>query len=185
MTAHRDLEAFLARARQIAQADKSSRVARVAAPDRGNSPAYGSEQAQKSGLAPAIPAIPATREPTQGDWTAEDWAYRFHERAGFLEHDCGLSRHDAEQRALHELQGHWLALHPMPPGTPEGGCVQCKTGAGAPDLLPHVAAGKGHFWIHNRCWPEFENTRYSEALAGLRRIFADGEIKTLLLGIPT
>jgi hypothetical protein len=106
-------------------------------------------------------------------WPAEEWRYRFHERAGFLEHDCHQSRQEAEQRALHELEGHWLALHPMPAGAPENGCVHCRKGAGAIDLLPHVAAGKGHFWLHQRCWPAFEKARRTEARAALAKLIPD------------
>lgn len=170
MSAPQDLQDLLARAHEIAGTSKISGLATLAGPDRENSPVSGW---QKPGLPLANPANPLIGSQKQADRTPEEWTYRFHERAGFLEHDCHMSRHDAEQWALHELQGHWLALHPMPAGTPEGGCVQCGGDAGAIDLLPHLAAGRGHFWIHSRCWPEFERARCAEALAALRRLVPD------------
>jgi hypothetical protein len=169
MTAHQDMQSLLARARAIAEAEKCSGVATVAGGQPGN----------RAGQAPRnrtpLAATPATPLQTGGydPWSAEEWSYRFHERAGSLEHDCGLSRHDAERRALEELQGHWRALHPMPPSGPEIGCVQCGHGAGDSNLVPHLAAGKGAFWLHADCWPAFDQARCEEAQVALRKLLPE------------
>jgi hypothetical protein len=102
----------------------------------------------------------------------DEWTYRFHERAGFLEHDCGLSRHDAEQRALDELQSHWRALNPLTPSKQEAGCAQCG-GLGGADLVPVLAGKKDHAWVHSRCWAALDQARRSEAMAALRKLIPD------------
>ena len=101
-------------------------------------------------------------------WTAEDWGAFFDERAGIREYDGRQTRQEAERPALAETIEHWRALHPMPPSGPEIGCVHCGKGGGDPNLLPHLASGKGALWLHTTCWPAFDRARREEALSALR-----------------
>jgi hypothetical protein len=114
---------------------------------------------------------------SQGDrgtvWTASDWCAFFHERASIREYDGRQSRQEAERQALAETIEHWRAVHPMPPSGPEIGCVHCGKGACDPNLVPHLASGKGALWLHTTCWPAFNLARREEALAALRHLIPD------------
>jgi hypothetical protein len=177
VTAQTDLDALLARARQLADADRCSSVAVVAAPKGEN---------QQANLPRKSTPTPATAATVATGWTPEDWRHLFHERAGFLEHDCHLSRVEAEQRATHELEAQWMALHAPAPSDPQNGCVQCRKGAGAADLLPRLARNKSHLWLHRACWPAYEKTRRAEARSALVRIIPDlhDPLEKLLVGEP-
>jgi hypothetical protein len=132
-------------------------------------------RAESSNVAPVAehgPPQTPNRKQEQGGRSAPfsmsdgaDWAYAFHERAGFLEYDCHVPRHDAERRALDELQARWRALHPMPPSDHDSGCVQCGGKNGS--LVPHLARDRSHFWLHPACWPAFDKARRAEAMAAL------------------
>ena len=116
MTAHRDLEAFLARSREIANSDGG----RANSEQNPGCPPANSANLLISGFQIsrlARLANPAGENPP-AQWTPEEWAYRFHERAGFLEHDCGHSRQEAEQRALHEMEGVGWPFTRWPPAAP-------------------------------------------------------------------
>jgi hypothetical protein len=106
------------------------------------------------------------------DLRPEEWSYRFHQRVGFLHHDCGVPLPEAQQRAIGELQGHWRALHPLEPSAPEGGCIQCG-GVGGVDLVPVLAANRDHAWVHTHCWNALDQARRSAALAALRELIPD------------
>lgn len=168
MTAQTDLEALLARAQLLADADRCSSVAGVAGRKGQNQPAGAANSARKSTLAPATAATPL-----QKPWGREDWSAFFDERAGIREHDGRQTREEAERHALAETIEHWRALHPMPPSGPEIGCVHCGKGAGDPTLVPHLASGRGAFWLHTTCWPAFDRARREEALAALHRLIPD------------
>ena len=82
-------------------------------------------------------SILALLRPGQDGWTAEDWQARFDERAGFLEHDDGLSRAEAEVQSFECCIVEWLNQHPAPSapgrcawcGRPESpGGVVCRSG---------------------------------------------------------
>jgi hypothetical protein len=181
MTAHRDLEAFLARSREIANSNGGRAKSEQ---NPGCPPANSANLLISSSPISRLArlATPAGENPPAqpSEWTPEEWAYRFHERAGFLEHDCGHSHQEAEQRALHELEGHWLALHPVAASRPEAGCVHCGSGAGGADLMPRVARQRAHFWLHQRCWPAFERVRRTEARAALAKLIPDLPTKDAL-----
>jgi hypothetical protein len=106
-------------------------------------------------------------------WTADDWVSFYSERAAIREYGGRQSRQEAEREALAETIEQWRAMHPLPPSGPEIGCIQCRTAAGDADLLPHVAAGKGHVWIHQRCWKAFDLARRQEARAALHKMVHD------------
>jgi hypothetical protein len=127
--------------------------------------------------------------PRPGDpWPPEEWQYLYGERVGFLQNDCHLSRLEAEQRALHDLEAQWLALNPPAPSDPQDGCVQCRKGVGATDLLPRLACNRSHLWLHQTCWPEYEKARRAEARAALVKMIPDlrrDPLEELLAGEPT
>ena len=68
-------------------------------------------------------SILALLRPAQGGWTAEDWRARFDERAGFLEHDGGLSRAEAEVQSFEHCIVYWLNANPA--FSPAGRCTWC------------------------------------------------------------
>jgi len=74
---------------------------------------------------PAKPAKVGPVDPANGraDWTAEDWRARFDERAGFLEHDGGLLRVQAEVQAFQCCLVEWLNRNPS--SSPAGRCAWC------------------------------------------------------------
>ena len=74
---------------------------------------------------PAKPAKDGPFDPANGraDWTAEDWRARFDERAGFLEHDGGLLRVQAEVQAFQCCLVEWLNRNPS--SSPAGRCAWC------------------------------------------------------------
>ena len=168
MTAHQDMQSLLARARAIAEAEKCSGVATVAGGQPRNQAAQAPQNRTPLAATPATPLQIGGNHP----WSAEEWSYRFHERVGFLHHDCGMPLHDAEQRAIDELQGHWRALHPLEPSKPEAGCAHCGTLGGA-DLVPILAGKKDHAWVHSRCWNALDQSRRSAALEALRKLIPD------------
>jgi len=63
----------------------------------------------------------------RADWGAEDWRARFDERAGFLEHDGGWSRLEAEVQAFEQCIVEWLnaKLNANPSFSPAGRCTWC------------------------------------------------------------
>ena len=60
-------------------------------------------------------SILALLRSSQDGWTAEDWRARFDERAGFLEHDGGLLRVEAEVQAFERCIVEWLNRTPSSP----------------------------------------------------------------------
>ncbi len=97
----------------------------------------------------------------EGDWTAEDWRTFYDERAGITEFDGGLSRVDAERRALAHAVNHWLVMHPPPATDDSAGCVHCNAGLGE-DGVP-VLAGAAHTWLHSACHAPWLAKRRAEA----------------------
>jgi hypothetical protein len=168
VTAQTDLEALLARAQQLADADRCSSVAAVAAPKGQNQHAGAANPERKSTPSPATVATSL-----QLPWGPEDWGAFFDERAGIRESDGRQSRQEAEQQALAETIEYWRAFHPMVPSGPEIGCVHCREGGGDPNLVPHLASDKGALWLHTTCWPAFDRARREEALAALRLLIPD------------
>jgi hypothetical protein len=90
--------------------------------------------------------ILALLRPGQGVWTAEDWRARFDERAGFLEHDGGLLRAEAEFQAFDCCVVEWLNQHPAP--SAPGRCAWC----GRPEspgavVVPFGTEPGTHAWL--------------------------------------
>jgi hypothetical protein len=125
-----------------------------------------------AGVRAAKPAKPAKdREPcaTGGcaEWSAEDWRARFDERAGFLEHDGGWVRADAEFQAFDCSVVEWLNQHPAP--SQSGRCAGC----GRPEspgavVVPFGTQPGTHAWLHARCWPAWYQRRREEAVLALK-----------------
>jgi hypothetical protein len=111
-------------------------------------------------------AILALLRSGQDVWTAEDWRARFDERAGFLEHDCGLLPVEAEVQAFEHCIIEWLNANPI--SSPAGRCTWCGK-LETPSAMPlPFGAGEHHAWIHSECWPAWHQSRRAEAVAALR-----------------
>ena len=99
-------------------------------------------------------------------WTPEDWQAFFDERAAIAEHDGGLSRADAEQRAFECCVMEWLWRNPPPATGPER-CAHCGEPLGE-DGLPFLTGDGGHTWLHSDChgdWTVRHRARAAAALA--------------------
>ena len=102
------------------------------------------------------------------DWDADDWRAHFDERAGFLEHDGGFVRGEAEAKAFEHCVLEWLNLNPS--GSPAGRCIWCgKSEAPSTAILP-FGAGEHHAWLHAECWPAWHQSRREEAAMALRKM---------------
>ena len=111
-------------------------------------------------------SILALLRPGQGGWTAEDWRARFDERAGFLEHDGGLLRVEAEVQAFESCLVEWLNRNPSP--SPAGRCAWCgKAETPSANVLP-FGAGEHYEWLHAECWALWYQGRREEAVLALR-----------------
>ncbi len=101
-------------------------------------------------------------------WTSEAWQAYFNERAGIAEHDGGLSRTDAEQRAFECCVMEWQWQHPPTASGPER-CAHCGQPLGKPDrdALPYLTGNGGHVWLHSGCHGDWTGQRRAEAVAAL------------------
>jgi len=112
-------------------------------------------------------SILAQLRSSRDGWTAEDWQARFDERAGFLEHDDGLSRAAAEVQAFECCIAEWLNRNPI--FSLAGRCVWC----GRPEspgavVVPFGTEPGMHAWLHAGCWPAWYQRRQEEAVLALR-----------------
>ena len=108
-------------------------------------------------------------KPEIAEWDAEDWRAFFEERAGIAaEHDDGLSRADAEQRAHECCVMEWLWRNPPPASGPER-CAHCGKPLGEPGRngLPYLTGDGGHTWLHNGCHGDWTARRQARAAAAL------------------
>ena len=99
-------------------------------------------------------------------WHAEDWRARFDERAGFLEHDGGWSRAQAEVQAFESCLVEWLNRNPS--SSPAGRCAWCGKSETPSVIVLPFGAGEHHAWLHSDCWPAWRQSRRSEAVLALR-----------------
>ncbi len=116
------------------------------------------------GQAVASSASAEGRKPST--WDASDWQAFFHERAGIAEHDGGLSRADAEQRALECCIIEWMNRNPPTQDGPDR-CVQCNEQMVETDALPFLTGDGGHVWIHDRCHSSLMERRRADAREAL------------------
>ncbi len=99
------------------------------------------------------------------EWDAEDWQAYFDERAAIAEHDGGLSRADAEQRAFECCVVEWQWRNPPPATGPER-CAHCGEPLGE-DGLPFLTGDGGHTWLHSGCHGDWTAKRRADAIAAL------------------
>jgi hypothetical protein len=98
---------------------------------------------------------------------AEDWFALFHERAAVLEFDGGLTRSEAEARALEHCLVEWLNQYPS--SSPAGHCAWCGNPESTDAAIVPFGVGERHAWLHPHCWPAWHRRRRADALAALRR----------------
>ena len=111
-------------------------------------------------------SILALLRPGQAGWTAEDWRARFDERAGFLEHDGGLLRVEAEVQAFEQCIVEWLNANPS--FSPAGRCTWCGKPETPSAMVLPFGAGEHHAWLHAECWAAWYQRRREEAVLALR-----------------
>src|SRR6516164_8160369 len=111
-------------------------------------------------------SILALLRSSQDGRTAEDWQARFDERAGFLEHDDGLSRVEAEVQAFECCIVEWLNRNPS--FSLAGRCVWCGKPQTPSAMVLPFGAGEHHTWLHAECWPTWYQRRREEAVLALR-----------------
>jgi hypothetical protein len=99
---------------------------------------------------------------------AEDWLALFHERAAVLEFDGGLTRSEAEARALEHCLVEWLNRHPL--SSQAGHCLWCGNTESAGAAVVPFGVGERHTWLHPGCWPEWHRRRRADAMAALNAI---------------
>jgi hypothetical protein len=102
------------------------------------------------------------------DWDPDDWRARFDERAGFLEHDGGLSRLEAEAQAFASCIVEWLNFNPMP--SSRGRCTWCGRPETPSAMVLQFGAGEQHAWLHAECWSAWHHSRKAEAATALRKM---------------
>jgi len=147
----------------------------VAQDGGGKNPSRGAHDAKaakpaKDQISLLLAASSDAGQDPRADWDAEDWRARFGERAGFLEHDGGLVRAEAEAaRAFACCVTEWLNQHPAP--SAPGRCAWC----GRPEtpsavVLPFGTEPQTHAWLHADCWPAWHQSRQREAVLALREI---------------
>jgi hypothetical protein len=117
-------------------------------------------------LARNKPAILALLRSGQHGCTAEDWRARFDERAGFLQHDGGWSRLEAEVQAFEQCIIEWLNANPT--FSLAGRCAWCGKPETPSAMVLPFGAGEHHAWLHADCWPAWRQSRRSEAVLALR-----------------
>jgi len=102
------------------------------------------------------------------EWSADDWAAFYDERAAIRQHDGRHTREDAERLALIDCIYEWQRLNCPPPGDPVQ-CWHCGKAASA-DTLASLNCRGGVFWIHPSCVGEYNSTRKAAAIEALRAI---------------
>jgi hypothetical protein len=117
-----------------------------------------------SGKLSAAAASPAeSGKPSPFD--AADYRMLFDERVAILEFDGGLTRSDAETKAIEYCVTEWLNRHPS--SSPAGHCVWCSNPESAGAGVVPFGVGERHTWLHPHCWPAWYRRRRADALAAL------------------
>lgn len=133
----------------------------------GAKPAKPAKDGQQIGLwlGELLNAGPASHP---ANWHAEDWRARFDERAGFLEHDGGWSRLEAEVQAFEQCIVEWLNANPS--FSPAGRCTWCGKPETPSAMVLPFGAGEHHEWLHAECWAAWYQRRREEAVLALREM---------------
>jgi len=111
--------------------------------------------------------VVAMLRPGRDGWSAEDWQAFFDERAGIMEFDGRMSRTEPEAQALACCIVEWLNRNPTP--SAPGRCAWCDQ-ADSRVVLPYGVEPGTHIWLHAECWPEWQDTRRSQAREALARM---------------
>jgi len=109
----------------------------------------------------------ALLRPRDSKWTAQDWQDYFSERAGIVEFDGGLTRPEAEAKAVDCCIAEWLRRHPV--GPPSDRCLGCGGVEDGDTLLVFGGSPTGT-WLHSRCWQAWNRVRLMEARSALAAI---------------
>lgn len=125
---------------------------------------------------PAIVAL--LTSPGRPKWDATDWLAFFDERAGILEYDGGLPRHEAEARAWEACIAEWLTQNPV--CSVPGRCRTCGDSSAQEPLLPYGTTETGHTWLHRGCWSAWYDARKLEAVAALKALGVNAKTETKL-----
>ena len=101
-----------------------------------------------------------------GDWGAEDWRAYYDERAAISEHDSGIDRPDAEAIALNATITEYLNRNPDP--SAPGACSYCgRAEDGGCSIVPFLAGDNASTWLHQTCWPQWQQDRVDKARQSL------------------
>jgi hypothetical protein len=122
-------------------------------------PKDGQNQPIAGGVVPQWASLCGT---CSADWDADDWRARFDERAGFLEHDCGMLPVEAEVQAFGQCIVEWLNANPS--FSPAGRCAWCgKAETPSAVVLPFGTGPGTHAFLHDECWRAWHQSRRAEA----------------------
>jgi hypothetical protein len=101
-------------------------------------------------------------------WDAADYKALFDERAAIAEFDSGLTRSEAESRAIEHCINEWLSRNPS--ASPPERCLWCGEPESTGAAIVPFGKGECHAWLHSRCWPAWYRRRRADALTALRPI---------------
>jgi hypothetical protein len=135
------------------------------APEYGAKAAKAAKDQLNSFLSEASGALQTCATGNRATWSAEDWRAHFDERAGFLEHDGGLSRVDAEVQAFERCTIEWLNANPS--SSPAGCCAWCSKPETPSAMVLPFGTGEHHAWLHAECWAAWHQRRREEAVLAL------------------
>jgi hypothetical protein len=99
-------------------------------------------------------------------WHGEDYKAVFDERAAIAEFDGGLTRSQAEERAVEFCIATWLNRRPAESAA--GHCAWCGRPETTGAAVVPFGVGEHHTWLHPSCWPTWHRRRRADALAAVR-----------------
>ena len=100
--------------------------------------------------------------PEQDSWRAKDWKAYYVERAAIRQYDAGMSRREAELRAIEDTIAEWLRRRPI--DAEPSACAWChKQDIGQHDIRVVEYRSGGNLWAHASCWSALRATWTYEA----------------------
>jgi len=99
-------------------------------------------------------------------WVSEDWLAFYEEKVGIAEYDHGLSRQEAEKRAVEHCMAEWLYQHPVTTDADDG-CLICGFTDLPNNSLLAIGLAGGLVWLHRECSTAWRARRIAAAAAGL------------------